>query len=155
MSGLHSCLWKISGTRCFLSLSLLFFISNITAIFKNKIPPSSKSEMILKELESSHLSSFNVNLTDIFKVTAKYCRKIICKYRQKLLFITSWRFTIMFIIFWDFLMFDQIFLSFRFSYLVFFFYMKSRVCLKYFNTISHLEFMSYIKLRLRWNLCPT
>ena len=44
----------------------------MTAICKNKIPSSSESEMILKELESSQLSSFSVNLTDIFEVTAKY-----------------------------------------------------------------------------------
>ena len=43
--------------------------------------------MILKELENSHLSSFSVNLTVIFKIIAKYCRKVISKYRQKLLFI--------------------------------------------------------------------
>ena len=63
----------------------------MTAICKNKIPPSSKSEMILKELKfrTKELRSFSVNLTDIFKVTAKYSRKIISKYRQKLLFIAS------------------------------------------------------------------
>ena len=44
----------------------------MTAICKNKIPPSSGSEMILKELESSHLSSFSVNLTDIFKLFKNY-----------------------------------------------------------------------------------
>ena len=55
---------------------------------KNKITPSSEFEMTLKELESSHLSSFTVNLTDITKVTAKYCQKTISKYRQKFLFIT-------------------------------------------------------------------
>ena len=38
----------------------------MTAICKNEIPPSSECEMILKELESSQLSSFSVNLTDIF-----------------------------------------------------------------------------------------
>ena len=31
--------------------------------------------MISKELENSHLSSFNVNLADIFKTIAKYHRK--------------------------------------------------------------------------------
>ena len=67
--------------------NVFFFISNMTAICKNKIPRSSESEMILKELESSQVSSFSVNLTDIFKVTAKYRRKIVSKYRQKLLFI--------------------------------------------------------------------
>ena len=43
----------------------------MTAICKNKIPPSSESEMILKEFESSQLSSFSVNLTDIFKVNSQ------------------------------------------------------------------------------------
>ena len=81
-----SCLWKNSGTRCFLLLPFSFLISNITVMCKNKITPSSEFEMTLKELESSHLSSFTVNLTDITKVTAKYCRKTISKYRQKFLF---------------------------------------------------------------------
>ena len=40
--------------------------------------------MISKELQSSHLSSFSVNLTDTFKVIAKYRRKIISQYCQKL-----------------------------------------------------------------------
>ena len=62
-------------------------ISNITATFKNKILPSSGSEMVLKELESSLLSSFSVNLTNTFKVITKYPWKIISKYRQKLFFI--------------------------------------------------------------------
>ena len=35
--------------------------------------------MILKEPENSHVSSFSVNLTDIFKITAKYRPKIIFK----------------------------------------------------------------------------
>ena len=71
------------------TLILIFFILNITAICKNKITPFSESEMILKELEleSSHLSSFNVNLTNISKITTKYCGKIISKYRQKFLLI--------------------------------------------------------------------
>ena len=43
--------------------------------------------MISKELESSHLSSFSVNLTYIFKVIANCRREIISKYRQKFLFI--------------------------------------------------------------------
>ena len=55
--------------------------------------------MILKERESSHLSSVSVNLTDIFKGTTKYRRKIISKYRQKLLFIAYWGLTVMFKIF--------------------------------------------------------
>ena len=54
---------------------------------KNKITPFSESELTLKERESSHLSSFTVILTDISKVTAKCCQKIISKYRQKFLFI--------------------------------------------------------------------
>ena len=121
MNGLFSsCLWKNSGTRCF----LLLFISNITTIYKNKISPFSESEMIWKELQSSHLSSFSVNLTDIFKIKAKCRRKIISKYCHKLVFISSWEPTIIFIIFWDFLMFDQNFLSFKFFYLVCFFIWK-------------------------------
>ena len=43
--------------------------------------------MISKELENSRLSSFSVNLTDIFKMIAKYRRKVISQYRQKSLFI--------------------------------------------------------------------
>ena len=64
-----------------------FFTPNTTAICKDKIPPSSEPEIISKELENSHLSSFSVNLTDIFKIIAKYRRKVISKYRQKSLFI--------------------------------------------------------------------
>ena len=52
----------------------------MTAICKNKTPRSRKFEMISKELESSHLSSFSVNLADIFKIIAKYRRKVIFKY---------------------------------------------------------------------------
>ena len=59
----------------------------VTAICKNKIPLSSESETISKELESSHLSSFSVNLTHIFKIIAKYRGKGVSKYRQKVLFI--------------------------------------------------------------------
>ena len=70
MNGLFtSCLWKNSGDRCFhLLLFVFFFIPNITAICKNKIPPSSEPEVISKELENSHLSFFSVNLTDIFNM---------------------------------------------------------------------------------------
>ena len=78
---------KISVPDVFFYSHSFFFISNITTICKNKIPPSSESEIISKELESSHLSSFTVNLTDIFKVIAKYRRKSISKYRQILLYI--------------------------------------------------------------------
>ena len=89
LSGLFSsCLLKKSGTQCFLLLSFFFFfVPNITAICKNKMPPSSESEMILKELENSHLSYYSVNLTDIFKIIDKYCGKVTSKYRQKSLFM--------------------------------------------------------------------
>ena len=53
------------------TLIRFFFIPNITAICKNKIPPSSEPEVISKELENSHLSFFSVNLTDIFNM---YCQ---------------------------------------------------------------------------------
>ena len=92
----------------------LYFIPNTTAICKNKIRPSSEPKIISKKLENSHLSSFSVNLTDIFKIIAKYRRNVISKYRQKLLFIGQWKLTIMFIL----LMPDQIFLFFKFSYVV-------------------------------------
>ena len=93
--------------------------------------------MLLKELESSDLSSFTVNVTDISKVTAKYCRKIISKYRQKLLFSCLVGTHCHVDIFCDFLMFDQIFLSFKFSYLALI--MKTRVYLKYFVNDCSLE----------------
>ena len=64
-------------------LSFFFFVASITAIYKNKIPPSLP--------ENSHLGSFSVNLTDILKNIAKYCRKVISKYRQKSLFIAYWK----------------------------------------------------------------
>ena len=58
----------------------------MTAICKNKTPRSREFEMISKELESSHLSSFSVKLADIFEIIAKYRRKVIFKYLKKLLF---------------------------------------------------------------------
>ena len=66
--------------------------------------------MMQKELESSHLSSFSVNLTYIFKIIAKY--------RQKSLFIAKWEPTINFYNISDFLKFDQMFLFFKFSSVV-------------------------------------
>ena len=88
-----------SATVVFFYSHSLFFIPNITAICKNEMPPFSEPEMISKELENLHLSFFSVNLTDIFKIIAKYCRKVISKYRQKLLFIAKWKPAVMFIIF--------------------------------------------------------
>ena len=70
-----------------LIIFFVFFIPNATAVCKNKIPPSSEPEIISKERENSHLSSFSVNLTDIFKIIAKYRWNVIFKYRQKSLFI--------------------------------------------------------------------
>ena len=105
-----------SGTRCFLLLLFLFFISSISSICKNKITP-------LKKLESSHPTSVAVNLTDISKITAKYRRKIISKYRQKLLFIVIYRLVGThdhIHIFCNFLMFEQIFLFVKLSYTVLF-----------------------------------
>ena len=78
---------KKSSTRSFILISFLFFIWNITAICKNKITTYSEPELILKELESSQLSSFTLNLTDISNFTAKYRWKVFSKWRQKLLFI--------------------------------------------------------------------
>ena len=54
----------------------LFFIPNITAICRNKIPPSSEPEMISKELENSHLSYFSVNVIDIFRIIENYVGKL-------------------------------------------------------------------------------
>ena len=101
LNGLFSsCLWKNSDVFFYSHFFFFFFIiPNITAICKNKILPSSGSEMISKETENSHLSSFSVNLTDIFKIISKYCQKVISRYRQKLLFIVQWKSTIIFIIF--------------------------------------------------------
>ena len=116
-----------SGTRCFLLLLFLFFISSISSICKNKITP-------LKELESSHPTSVAVNLTNISKVTTKYRRKIISKYRQKLLFIVIYRLVGThdhIHIFCNFLMFEQIFLLLNFP-IQYFFHIKTRVCRKYF-----------------------
>ena len=55
---------------------ILLFMSNLTAICKNEIPPTSESEMIIKELESSHLSSFSVNLRDAFEVPPNIVGKL-------------------------------------------------------------------------------
>ena len=77
----------------------MFSFALILFFFFNKIPPSSEPEMISKELEITYLSSFSVNLTDIFKIIAKCRRKVISKYHQKSLFIAEWKPKIMFIIF--------------------------------------------------------
>ena len=91
LNGLFSsCLWKNSSTRCFLLLLIIFlffFLHSKHNRYKNKIPLSSESEMILKELENSYLSYLSVNLTDIYKSIDKYRRKVISKYCQKSLFI--------------------------------------------------------------------
>ena len=51
----------------------------------------SESDMISKKLQNSDLMYYNVNLmTDVFKIIIKYCRKIIAKYLQILLFIAQW-----------------------------------------------------------------
>ena len=47
------------------------------------MPPSSEPEMISKELESSHLLSFSVNLTNTFEIIAKFSRTILSNYLQK------------------------------------------------------------------------
>ena len=47
--------------------------------------------MISKELGTSHLKLFGVDLmADVFKIMAKYRRKIISKYRQISPFIAWW-----------------------------------------------------------------
>ena len=46
----------------FFFLSFFSFFLNITGSCKNKISPSSESDMISKELESSHHKVFSVNL---------------------------------------------------------------------------------------------
>ena len=86
-----SCCEKILVTNVmFCSHSFFFFfIPNITAFCKNQIPPSSEPEMILKELENSRLGYFNVNLTDIVKIIAKNCQKVISKHCPKSLFIAN------------------------------------------------------------------
>ena len=67
--------------------SFFFFLHSKHNRYKNKIPLSSESEMILKELENSYLSYLSVNLTDIYKSIDKYRRKVISKHCQKSLFI--------------------------------------------------------------------
>ena len=70
------------------TLNLFFsLIPNTTVICKYKMPPSSEPEIISKELQNSHFSSFSMNLIDIFKIIAKYGRYVTSKYRQKSLFI--------------------------------------------------------------------
>ena len=68
---------------CNVFFYLMFsFIPNTTAIYKNKILPSSEPEIVSKEFENSHLSSFSVNLRDSFKIIVKYCPNVISKYHQ-------------------------------------------------------------------------
>ena len=94
-----SCVWKSSGTRCFLLLyshSCLFSFQTEPLLAEIKYLPL-QSLKLNEELENSHLSYFSVTLTDICKIIAKYFRKVIFKYRQKSLFISLWEPTIMFI----------------------------------------------------------
>ena len=84
------------------------FIPNITAICKNKIPPSSELEMISKELENSHLISFSVNLSSesYLQISSKIVIYCLVETHNHVYNILS------------LLMFDQVFLSFQFSYVV-------------------------------------
>ena len=134
MNGLFSsCLWRNSG--CFLLFSFFFFfsfISNITAICENKIPPSLESAMISKELENSNLSYFSANLTDIFffKLSPNIVGKLspnIIKNRYLSFSGNPQSFSIILRL----LMFYQIIIFFKFSYVVRFFTCKND-CLKLF-----------------------
>ena len=104
------------------SCFFFLFIPNISAICKNKICFSTEPKMISKKLENSHLSSFSLNLTDISKIIAKYCRNVISKYRQKSLFVAYRKPTIMFIIFWNFWCLTKF--SFKFFIVVRYFILK-------------------------------
>ena len=112
--------------------------------------------MVSKELESSRLNSFSMNLTNIFKVIDKCRRKIIFKYCQKLLFFAWWGLTIMFIIFWDFLMCDKIFPSFKFCCVVPFFTWKLEFVSNILWTIAasrytnaDLKICEYLRLHMK------
>ena len=121
MNGLFSsCLWKNSGTRCFLLLTFFFFISNVTAICKNKIPPLSESEMILKELQSSHFSSFSVIWQIFWKLSLNIVGKLSPNIVKNCYLSPSGNPLSC----WHFLMFDQNFLSFKFFFLKRFFTWK-------------------------------
>ena len=50
--------------------------SNITAICPNKVPLFTESEMISKNLESSHLSSFSVNPQVFLKLSPNIVGKL-------------------------------------------------------------------------------
>ena len=65
-------------------------ISNIAATCKNKTLPSSGSEMVLKELESPHLSSFSVNLTNTFKVIPNMVGKLSLNIVKNCFLSPSW-----------------------------------------------------------------
>ena len=79
---------EIPVSDVFFTLILFFlFHSKHNRYLQKQNTVISKPEMIPKELENSHLSSFSVYLTDIFKIIAKCRRKVISKYRKKSLFI--------------------------------------------------------------------
>ena len=121
MNGLFSsCLWKNSGTRCFLLLTFFFFISNVTAICKNKIPPFSESEMISKELQSLHFSSFSVIKQIFWKLSPNIVGKLSPNIVKNYYLSPSGNPLPC----WDFLMFDQNFLLIKFFYLEHFFTWK-------------------------------
>ena len=68
-----------SRTHFFLFLLFFFFILNKTTSCKNKMSFPSESDMVSKELQNSDLIYVNL-MTDVFKIIAKYRRKIIVKY---------------------------------------------------------------------------
>ena len=98
--------------------SFFFFIPNTIAICKNKIPPSSEPEIISKELENSHLSSFNVNLTDIFQNYGQISTECYLQISSKIVIyrLVETHNHVHNIL--RLLMSDQIFLSFIFFYVV-------------------------------------
>ena len=105
----------------FFFVFLFFFIPNITAICKNKILPSLEPEVISKELENSYLSSFSVNLTDIFNMYRQISSESYLQISSKIVIyrLVETHNHVHNIL--GLLMFDQIFLSFQFSYLVCYF----------------------------------
>ena len=72
-----------SLSHFFLFLLFFFFILNKTTSCKNKMSFPSESDMVSKELQNSDLIYVNL-MTGVFKITVKYRRKIIAKYRHLL-----------------------------------------------------------------------
>ena len=137
-------MWKNSSTRCFLWLSFFFFISNIKLFAKIK-------DLTLQSLkwESSHFSSFSVNLWWYFQ---NYCQILSENYLQILSKIVIYHLVETHNHVHNILRLFDVWPNFSFLYIFLctaLFYMKTRVCVKYFVNDCSLRSIAQGPYKLR------